>query len=430
MIRRRSAAVVLACVVTAGSFAFAQIGEQEYANRRQGVLAQVDSLGAVVFRSADTKTRSGDVAYQYRQESNLLYLTGMNSPEVSLILAPAGLRVGERTGRVALFVADDQLATTEIPDGIVAAKGQFEAALESVAVNVKTLYVSAPDLRFVYDWLNHKSMFLERDSRKEMEKRIQGLKTKPAGSLVSRLRSIKTQAEVELIGAAIRMTGEGLRRAMKTCRPGVREYELQAAIELEMTRGGSRFPGFPAIVGSGPNSLIPHYDDNTREMRKGEVVVMDVGAEYAGYSADITRTIPVSGEFSEEQMRVYTTVLQAQKEVIALIKAGLPWGELDKRGKEVVTAAGFGRFWTHPVSHHLGIDVHDAGPMDTLRAGMVITVEPGIYVPANDTTVVEGLRGFGVRIEDDVLVEKSGARVLSGAIPKDPAEIISAMRAD
>ena len=158
-------------------------------------------------------------------------------------------------------------------------------------------------------------------------------------------------------------------------------------------------------------------------MQAGEVVVMDVGAEYEGYAADITRTIPVSGRFSKEQGEVYAVVLRAQQEVFKIIKSGLKWADLDRKAKEVIGGAGFGKFFTHSVSHHLGLDAHDAGTLDTLRTGMVITVEPGIYIPEVDTTVRVPYRGFGIRIEDDVLVGENGCTVLSKNIPREPAEI-------
>jgi Xaa-Pro aminopeptidase len=163
-------------------------------------------------------------------------------------------------------------------------------------------------------------------------------------------------------------------------------------------------------------------------MKQGDMVVMDVGAEIDGYAADVTRTVPVGGSFTAEQRTVYDAVLSAQRAVIGIIRPGVPWSELDRTAKASLAASGFARFLTHGVSHHLGLDVHDAGAMDTLRAGMVITVEPGAYIPANDTTVAAGFRGIGVRIEDDVLVTGEGAEVLSRAIPKERQEIERLLR--
>jgi Xaa-Pro aminopeptidase len=153
-----------------------------------------------------------------------------------------------------------------------------------------------------------------------------------------------------------------------------------------------------------------------------------VGAEMEGYSADVTRTIPVGGEFTPEQRIVYSAVLKAQNDVISQIKPGLPFAELDRLAKASLERSGFGKYMPHGVSHHVGLDTHDAGSMDTLRAGMVITVEPGIYFPAGDTTKAPAYRGWGVRIEDDVLVTNSGAEILSGWIPRDVEGIERRMR--
>jgi Xaa-Pro aminopeptidase len=215
---------------------------------------------------------------------------------------------------------------------------------------------------------------------------------------------------------------------MELCRPGIREYELQAAIEYEMMRRGASAPSFPSIIGSGPNALILHYEHNYRTAAAGELVVMDVGAEIEGYAADITRTIPVSGTFSSEQKKVYNAVLHAHDSIIASVRVGMPWSDLDKVARRVLAAEGFEKFWKHSVSHHLGIDVHDVGKMDTLRAGMVFTVEPGVYISEKDTTVAPGFRGIGVRIEDDVLVTERGGVVLSEAIPREAREIEKIMR--
>jgi Xaa-Pro aminopeptidase len=173
---------------------------------------------------------------------------------------------------------------------------------------------------------------------------------------------------------------------------------------------------------------VLHYDENTRRMREGEVVVMDVGAEYAGYAADVTRTLPVGGKYTRAQREIYETVRRAQHEAFGIIRPGLPWREIDRKAKDLIAAAGYGKYILHGVTHHLGLDVHDAGSMDTLRVGMVITVEPGIYIPANDSVLSTEYHGFGVRIEDDVLVTKDGCQVLSESIPRDPDEIESLLR--
>jgi len=422
-----SVALFAAIAVQAGA------APDEHAERRAAMLGLLDSSSALVLRSGEIQMRNPEANFRFRQESHLLYLTGEDKPGVSLLLAPRGLRVGDTIVQVVLFAkkgeAEGVPAPRSLPDGIIADQQQFAIVLASILPQLKTLYASSMSPAFVNDWLNNKPLFLERESRKELERKFPDLKVKNAGSLVAKGRVYKSPWEIERIRAAIDATGEGLMRAITICKPGMREYELQAAIEYEMMRRGARAPAFQSIIGSGPNALILHYEYNRRTMAAGDLVVMDVGAEIDGYAADVTRTIPISGRFTPEQRKVYNAVLHARDSVVSKIRAGMPWSDMDRIAKGVIVSEGFGRFWRHSISHHLGIDVHDVGVMDTLRAGMVVTVEPGLYIPVDDTTVTSGYRGIGVRIEDDVLVTRSGCEVLSDRIPRSPDQIEKLMKA-
>ncbi|HSQ76441.1 MAG TPA: aminopeptidase P N-terminal domain-containing protein [Bacteroidota bacterium] len=407
-------------------------GVDEHAARRAHVLGLMDSSSALVLHSAEVQTRTADVNHRFRQESNLLYLTGENRPGLTLLLAPRGIHIGDTLAHIVLFAnpaADDgAVPLRPIADGITVHSRRFHDVFAPLLPEISTLYASSFSPAFMADWLNNKPMFIERESRKELEKKYPNLKVKNASPLVARARVIKSPWEVERIRTSIAATGEGLRKAMELCRPGVREYELQAAIEYEMMRRGASAPSFPSIIGSGPNALILHYEHNHRTAVGGELVVMDVGAEIEGYAADITRTIPVSGTFTSEQKKVYNAVLHAHDSIIANVRAGMPWSDLDKVARRVLAAEGFEKFWRHSVSHQMGIDVHDVGKMDTLQVGMVFTVEPGVYIPEKDTTVAPRFRGIGVRIEDDVLVTERGAVVLSEAIPREIKDIERIMR--
>ncbi|HEX7573643.1 MAG TPA: Xaa-Pro peptidase family protein [Bacteroidota bacterium] len=403
--------------------AWCGISPSEYAGRRARLAALADTDAAIVFRAADFRVRSGDVSYRYRQESNLLYLTGIAEPNVTLIIVPHTVPVDGQAWTLLLFApaarAREIKASGSFPDGAVLDASRFEDIFPLVAGSVRSLYLSPLDPGFVNDWLNTRALFLDQEARQKLREKHPSLRIRNAGPLVAGLRECKSAAELDLIRNAIRMTGDGIRRAMKVCKPGAREFELQAAVEYEMFRQGADYTSFPSIIGSGPNSVILHYDENRREMQTGEVVVVDVGAEYDGYAADVTRTLPVSGSFTEAERKVYSIVLRAQEETIRLIRPGVHWSALEAKAREVLSAGGFGRYMPHGVSHHVGIDVHDAGSLDTLKAGMVITVEPGIYVPGTDTALAPAFRGFGVRIEDDVLVTRDGSEVLSSGIPKD-----------
>jgi len=412
--------------------ALAGPGPAELAARRAQVLASLDSTSALVLRAPEERVRSNDTGYKFHTDANLLYLTGEDRPGMTLVLAPAGIRCGDATVQVALFAngdnADGQPPLNALPDGLIRPADDLRGALDAVLPSLRTLYTTPVMPAFVNDWLNNRPVFFERDVKKELEKKYPQLRIKNPGTLVGRFRGIKSTTEQDQIRRAIAATGEGLASAITSCRPGMKEYELQAAIEYAMVRNGASAPSFNSIIGSGPNSLILHYELNRRTMQSGDMVVMDVGAEIEGYAADITRTVPVNGTFTPEQRKVYDTVLRAQEAIRGAIKPGALWSVMDREAKAVIDGAGFGKYWRHTVSHHLGIDVHDAGPMDTLRAGMVVTMEPGIYIPVNDTTVAPGFRGVGVRIEDDALVTGAGCTVLSAAIPKDPAELERMMR--
>jgi Xaa-Pro aminopeptidase len=192
------------------------------------------------------------------------------------------------------------------------------------------------------------------------------------------------------------------------------EYEVEASLEYEFRRNGAERPGFPSIVGSGPFSTILHYDKSERRMQSGDLVVVDIGAEYGGYSGDVTRTYPVSGKFSPRQREIYQIVLDAQKAALAKVKPGARISDLHQAATAYIRSKGYEKYFIHGTSHHIGLEVHDVGDTSRpLEPNMVVTVEPGIYIPDEQ---------IGVRIEDDVLVTPSGYRVLS-AFPKEVAEI-------
>lgn len=256
-------------------------------------------------------------------------------------------------------------------------------------------------------------------------------------SVLTDLREVKTEEELRFLQEAIDITAAAHRAAFRSIEPGFREYEIEAVIEYVFQREGAEYPGFPSIVGSGENSVILHYESNRRRMEDGDVVVMDLGAEYRGYSADVTRTVPVSGRFSEPQRLIYESVLAAQEAAIAVARPGAGFRDLTAAASAVLAArlmdlgiisdpSGLTRFFPHGLSHYLGLDVHDVGTYGPLRPGNVITIEPGIYIsPADD--VDPRWWNIGVRIEDDVLITEDGAEVLSGAAPKTVEEIEALM---
>jgi Xaa-Pro aminopeptidase len=208
---------------------------------------------------------------------------------------------------------------------------------------------------------------------------------------------------------------------MKAVRPGAHEYEVKDAVEDAFRKAGSRHVAYDSIVGSGSDSTFLHYGKDDRVMKAGELILLDVAAEAEYYAADVTRTLPVSGKFSADQRTIYQLVLKAQAAGIAAAKAGVRVGDIDAATRKVITDAGYGDYYIHGCCHFVGLEVHDPGDYDApLPAGAIITVEPGIYLPQ---------RGFGVRIEDEILITATGAELLTGAIPRDLNEVERLMAA-
>jgi len=228
------------------------------------------------------------------------------------------------------------------------------------------------------------------------------------------MRRVKDAREIETLRAAGKIGAIGIKEAIRAARPGMYEYQIAALAEFMFLWQGASGPGFFPIVGSGPNSCLLHYSQNHRKMEAGDIVVFDFGPEYRYYQVDITRTFPVSGKFSEEQAKIYNVVLAAQKAAIEKVRPGASFSVLSAAVEEVLEHYGYSEYLTHGVSHYVGMSTHDVGSSETFEPGVVITVEPGVYMPD---------KNLGIRIEDTVLVTKDGCEVLTGGVPKDPVEI-------
>lgn len=483
--------------------------------RRAAVLEQLpDDAVAVVF-GAPTRNRDNDVDYEYRQSSDLLYLTGTTEPGTALILAPAGIEVDGETVREVLFVPPRN-AQMEVwigrrfgPERAAASLGVEKAVSNDRFGDVFEAIATRPDVRYFHLAIpsGTESGTTLGQMVKAYETVARPLKIEASGGMAARvveymmsvdndesfgrlkgfmhridpddfgsplmkeahgvfmgadtieqwlvwrrdhvdnvyadggtlrrilteLRMVKTAEELALMQKAIDITTAAHREAIKSIEPGMYEYEVEALIEYVFRRNGSEYPGFPSIVGSGENSTILHYESNRRRMEAGDMVVMDIGAEYHGYSADVTRTVPVNGTFSEEQRKIYELVLAAQEAGIAATRAGNGFADPHRAAMEVVTKGliEYGlitdpgdvrRFFNHGTSHYLGLSVHDVGTGGPLVPGTVITVEPGVYIrPAED--VDPKWWNTGVRIEDDILVTEGDPVNMSAAAPRTVAEI-------
>lgn len=407
------------------------ISLQEYAHRREALLQKTDSNSVIAMKAKDAFGEFDPM--NYRQEMNFFYLTGLNEPGIILLMSLKGIDLDGIEKHVIFFapsysdLEENKAGYCNSTDTVMNSEG-FSKILDKSLSKASTFYYSAPDMSFVNDWFSDKPSFIITEARKTLKQRHPGLKVKDVAGLIKTLRLIKSPAELELMQKAIDMTVDGIRKAMKMCRAGLWEYQLQAAIESEMTGQGAETRAFSSIIGSGENNLILHYSRNSCQLKNGDLVVMDVGAQYQGYAADITRTIPVSGKFTKEQEEVYSLVLRAQEEAIKMIRPGVTMANLDKKASSIFIAAGYRDYTRHSITHPVGLDVHDVMAGDTLAAGMVITIEPGLYIPVDDNKLPAGYHGFGVRIEDDVLVTKDGYEVLSKNIPKEIAEIEKIMK--
>jgi len=378
------------CLIVFATLAFGIEKEplQEYRARRER-LAQRIKGNVLVLRAAPEQE-----LVEYQQEKNFYYLTGFDEPNAILLLDASSepsqefLFLPERkpaqerwTGPKLGPGADAEKATGFAK---VLSTSQFDAVLKTASDRAKSVYGLAD---------------VEKD--------------------IAYLRQVKSPTEIALLEKAIQITMKAQQAAAKTLAPGVMEYQVEAALEYEFRSNGAERPGFPSIVGSGPYSTILHYEKNERRIQAGDVVVVDIGAEYSGYSADVTRTYPSSGKFSTRQRELYQIVLDAQKAAIAKIKPGVKISDLHQAAMGHIRSKGYEKFFIHGTSHHIGLEVHDVGETSRpLEPNMVITVEPGIYIPEEE---------IGIRIEDDVLVTPTGYRVLSTS-PKEIAEIEALVR--
>ena len=355
----------------------------EYKERRERLEQRIKG-NVLVLRAAPEEE-----LVEYQQERNFYYLTGFDEPNAILLLDAASTPPEDFLFLPERKPLEERWTGTKLGPGPEA---------ETATGFSKVLPVSEFDAT------------LKKAS--ERAKSVYGVKE--VVNDIAHLRQTKSPTEVALLEKAVRITLKAQEAAARTIAPGVMEYEVEAALEYEFRRNGAERPGFPSIVGSGPFSTILHYDKNTRRMESGDVVVVDIGAEWGGYSADVTRTYPVSGKFSPRQREIYQIVLDAQKAAMAKIKPGVTFRDIHQASSSYIRSKGYEKYFIHGTSHHIGLEVHDAGSTERpLEPNMVITVEPGIYI---------GEEQLGIRIEDDVVVTPTGYRMLS-TFPKEIDEI-------
>ena len=433
----------------------APIANDEYLARRRALMAALPADSAVLLPGAALVTRSRDSEFPFRQDSDFHYLTGFPEPDALLLLLP-----GRPEGESVLFCQDRNPlmeAWTGIrlgAEGAVREHGvdqafenaEREERLEALLDGRRTLYLPLDSAE---------AMAIAEEVRSALSARMRRGARPPEAlanvtPLLHEARLIKSGAELALLRHAGDISARAHVRAIRAVRPGLAEYHLQAELEHEFRWQGGSGPAYASIVGGGANACVLHYIENRATLQDGDLVLIDAGAEFDLYAGDITRTFPVSGRFSEAQRALYERVLRVQEQAVAAIRPGVTLAELHDgvvRGlteglielgllegevQARIDDESYRRFYLHSTSHWLGLDVHDvgayrqAGEPRALAPGMVLTVEPGLYVPADDD-IPEAFRGIGIRIEDDVAVTAHGHEVLTAGVPKQPDEIEALM---
>ncbi|TXH04970.1 MAG: M24 family metallopeptidase [Nevskiaceae bacterium] len=421
---------------------------KEHAARRARLMKAIGPRGVAIIPSAREVIRARDTHYKFRQDSDFQYLTGFPEPDCIAVLAP-----GRKDGAFVLFVRERN-AEREIwdgrragPEGAVRDYGADEAyAIDDFAAHLPRLLAGRS--RVHYNLGEHPALDPQitgcvRNIR-EVSRRGAAAPTEFVALETSlhEMRLRKTPAEVTLLAQACEWTAQAHCKAMRFAKPGVYEWQVAAEIHDHFARHEMEC-GYGSIVGGGDNACILHYVENNRKLRNGDLLLIDAGGEYRGYTADITRTFPVNGRFSKAQQAVYEVVLEANVQAIKALKAGesvgkphqvavniltqglVDLGLLQGNVRDLIKTEKYRQFYMHGTGHWLGMDVHDVGRYKidgayrTFEPGMVMTVEPGLYIAPGSKGVDEQYWGIGIRIEDDVLVTAQGPRVLTGGVPKD-----------
>ena len=429
------------------------IPSEVFARRRRQLMDRLGSDAAALFVAAPVSVRSNDVEYPYRQSNNFLYLTGFVDPEAVALLLPGHPKeefilfvrprdperetwTGRRAGVEGAVTTHDAQAAYPI-DKLDEKIGEYVSERE------RLFYTFGRDVAFnqrVLGWMQQWQVLRPRSGKGPMA-------VLDPGEIVHEMRLVKSEEELACMRRAVAIATEGHHAAMRSAHDGVHEYEIEALLDYTFRRLGGSGPAYPSIVAAGVNATILHYTTNNQQMRADDLLLIDAGAEYGGYCSDITRTFPVGGSFSDAQRAIYDLVLHAQLAGIEAVRPGVPvdvphtravevlvdgllaLGLLKGERHEIISKELYRPFYMHRTSHWLGMDVHDVGKYKLegnariLEPGMVLTVEPGIYIGADHTDIDPRYLGIGVRIEDDILVTPTGHEVLSAAVPKASDDI-------
>ncbi|MBI68671.1 MAG: hypothetical protein CMJ38_01370 [Phycisphaerae bacterium] len=394
---------------------------KEYETRRSKVLAKLKGEVGIVFSGEETHALNES----WKPHAHFQYLTGLMNESGSAILFDPTNPV--KSKQVILFLRPLN-PEMEKWDGLRQELGSTLAK----TVGIKTVMRTTHMPRVIADVITRTKTFAtlmplspsgaspDLSYWQQVTSNVPECSIRDASHIIPALRSVKSKAEIEIIQEAVNITATGFKQAMQAVRGGLNEYKVQATLEYGYAMAGGRGSAFPPIVGGGLNSTVLHYKDNDQDLVDGDLVCIDSGAAFDGYGADISRTIPVSGKFTKRQKEIYNIVLKAEEAAIKAVKPGVTMAEVDAIARAIIVRAGYGDYFIHSIGHPLGLETHDTcGPDKPLKAGAVVTIEPGIYIPEE---------AIGVRIEDDILVTAKGRKSLSSAIPKSVSDIEKIMR--
>ncbi|MEQ8197065.1 MAG: aminopeptidase P family protein [Clostridiaceae bacterium] len=407
-----------------------------FKTNRENLLNNIEENSAAVFFAGIAPKKTGDEAYLFTPDRNFYYLTGVDEQDIILLLVK-----GKEETKQILFIKKPDLELEKwigksIRAGEAKEKGafrqikyieDFEDTLHGVLFKdgIERLYLDLERDRF------SQRLTQEEEFAKEIKDKYPDKIIKNSYSLVSELRMIKSPEEIENIRKAIKITIDGVNELMKNSKAGMKEFELEAYFHFHCKRSGTKDLAFKTIAASGINATVLHYADNDSEIKDGDLVLFDLGAQYEYYNADITRTFPVNGKFTDRQKQVYEAVLRVNKKVIEELKPGINFKEINNKATEMIAeeciklglikdAEEVRKYYWHSIGHSLGLDTHDVGKRETLlKPGMIYTVEPGIYIEEE---------GIGIRIEDDVLITEKGYEVLTKDMIKEIEEIEKFMK--
>ena len=419
-------------------------------------MRRMSPKSVAIIPGAREATRSNDTHYRFRQDSDFFYLTGFEEPEAIAVVKPS------ETNKYSLFVRPRD-PEREIWDGKRAGVegaisdfgaheafpiAEFDSKLREILDDTDILYYRLGVNRELDDEILREIGAMRAVNRKPVHPPQTIV---DPGLIIHEMRVLKSPDELEIMQTAADIAAEAHVEAMKAARPGMQEYQIEALIEQVFRRRGAAGPAYTSIVGGGANATVLHYINNDAELHDGDLLLVDAGAEYKGYASDITRTFPINGRYTPAQREIYDLVLKAQMECVEMVRPGVTHEQLKQHSIEVLTEGmvelgllkgspeelikekKHEQFYMHGLGHMIGIDVHDVGKyyfgQDSrpLEAGVVMTVEPGIYISPATKDIPEKYLGIGVRIEDDVLCTSNGPRVLTNKVPKQAEEIEALM---